>query len=437
EGQEVPLEFPDSVPMTTEKHIKAVVETAGHYGLNPWLLLHKLLPSALDWREEEYVVLSEKPHRFLDRKSLEILAWVGKRKKVKEENLRKRFGDGPVRHLMELGFLIKMREWKAPELSEKIYRLSLPIEEAIQRLRALKRGEDAIRLLYFLLERGYASEEDLKDKGFKTGQIRALIKKGLVVEVDEELPQISFKPTKLRQEIKTILKPLGRKTLLMGSWQGISERLFEELQAIAEKKSSVLLFCDHLEMLKCLYEELYPVLGDRLVLLSSLQKEREFVRNWFRVGEEDGLVVLGSRLALLSPIRNLKLLVLLGDRASKLQDGTNLRHLLFELARYYGAGFCIASPLPPVSLCLREGWEREVFTPTAEVLVVKRKPEEVLATDTVRLLKDCAGEESLILVNKVGYAYAYCRVCGYVLECPQCGSFLTLSKDGNVVFCNS
>ncbi len=437
EGQEMPLEFPDRVPITTEKHITALLDTASHYALNPWLLLYKLLPSALDWREEEYIVPSEKPQTFLDKKSLEILDWVRHRRKVKEESLKKRFGDGPVMYLLGLGFLQRRREWKIPELVDKLYRLCIPLEEALRRLERLKKKDEALRLVYFLFERRYASMEELREQGFKAQQIRELIKRGILQETEEVVPQVSIKPGLLRQEGRAVLRPLGSRSILMGSWQGVSHRLLEELQALVERRGSALLFCDNTELLKALYHELYPLLGDRLLVLSSFVKGKEFLKNWFRCVEEEGLVVLGSRLSLLAPIKNLRLIVLLGDRAPRLQDGTDLRHLLFELSRYHGANFCIASPLPPLSLCLKEGWEREVFKPTSEAIVVRRKPEEVLAPNTLRLLKACLGEENLILVNKVGYAYAYCKACGYVVECPRCGSFLTLAKDKSTIFCNS
>ncbi len=437
EGQEASLEFPDTRPFTTEKHIRALIDTANYYGLIPWYLLYKLLPSVFDWRLEEYISLSEKPITFLDKKSLEILSWVKARGKVREENLKKRFGNEPVKYLLELGFLTKKREWKSPKLVEKFYRLCVPLEEALQRLKRLKNKEEVSKLVYFLLEKRYASLEELKEQGFSSAQIKALLKKGIISEAEEVIPYTNPNFAKLRQEKKPLFRPLGSKSVLMGSWQEIKERLFEEFTAYIDRGESIFVFCDQSELLRNLYEEMYAVFGDRLVLLSSFQREKDFVKNWFRVYEEKGLVVLGSRIALLSPIKDLRLVVILGDRASRLQDGTDLRHFLFELSRYYGANFCVASPLPPLSLCLREGWQREVFIPSAEVVVIKRKPEEVLTDTTLKLLKENAKEENLILVNKVGYAYAYCKACGYIVECPRCGSFLTLSKDKSTVFCTS
>lgn len=437
EGLNTELVFPDRVPVTTEKHIRALIDTASYYGINPWLLLHRLLPSVLDWREEEYITVSEKPQQFLDRLSLQVLAWVKSRKKVKEENLKKRFGDAPVKRLMELGFLIKKKEWKMPSISEKLYRLALPAEEALQRLSRLKDKEEAIKLVYFLLERRYASEEELKQQGFSKARLNSLIKRGILVQVEKDLPQVNFKPPELKQKTEASLKPLGSKSVLMGYMERVYERLIEELDAYIEKKKSVLLFCDQLELLSHIYEKLYSVFGDRLVPLSSLQKSTDFIKGWFRVWEEEGLIVMGSRLSLLSPIKSLSLIVVFGDREPKLHDGTDLRHFLFELSRYYGANFCVASPLPPMSVCVKEGWEKQVFLPPAEVLVVKRKPEEVLTAQTVKLLKESLHEKNLLLVNKVGYAYAYCRNCGYILECPRCQTFLTISREKSLIFCNS
>ncbi len=437
DGQEVSLEFPDKAPITTEKHLKALLGTASFYALDPWLLLYRLLPSVFNWREEEYIVPSEKPQVFLDKKSLEILGWVRQKRKVKEESLKKRFGDGPVKYLLDLGFLLKKRQWKIPNIVDKVYRLSISLEEALQRVSWLKKKEEALRLIDFLFERRYATLEELKEVGFKLESVRNLIKRGIVVETEEVIPQINAKPTLLRQEDNAFLRPLGGKSLLMGSWQGVSTRIFREIQALVERGESALLFCDSKELLRAFYHQLYPFLREKLVLLSYTLKEKEFLKNWFRCGEEAGLVVLGSRISLLAPIKNLRLIVLLGDSPSKLPDGTDLRHFLFELSQYYGANFCVASPLPPLNLCLRDSWSKEVFIPSADVIVVSRKPEEVLASETLKILRECLDEENLILVNKVGYAYAYCRACGYLVECPRCASLLTMAKERSTLFCNS
>ncbi|MCS6998070.1 MAG: hypothetical protein NZL86_01580 [Aquificaceae bacterium] len=434
EGEDVSLEFPDEKPLTTDKHIRAILETAHHYAVLPWHLLFDLVPSLFNWREEEYITLGNKEWKFVDRISKEILQYVKKRREVKEENLKKRFGKDAVEKLLELGFLRRARGWKMPELKLTLYSLAIPLEEAILRLRGFKDIEEKLKLLYYLQERRVVSQEELEEAGFRKGDIKVLLRRGVIEEREGGIRGVRA-PQNLLQERRSYLKPLGKNSIIFGSWEEVFLRISLELDALVREGKSAFLFCDSLQLIEVLHERLYPLLGDRLLRLSSREKPRDFIQNWFSLESAKGVVVLGSRVALLAPFKSLDLVLSFGDEPQKIPGGVDLRYFLYRLSQYYGANFSVITANPPLSLCLKEDWQKEYYPPASEVLLFRRKGNEVISKELEGIINK--EEECLFLVNKTGYAYAFCTFCGWMAECPRCGSFLTLSMDRERVFCTN
>ncbi|MFN3598163.1 MAG: hypothetical protein ACK4VK_00285 [Aquificaceae bacterium] len=436
EGEEIELQFPDQKPITTEKHIASLLDTAKYYSLFTWRLLFDLLPSVFNWREEEFIILGEKKANFLDKLSLQVLEYVKKRRQIKEENLKEKFGKDLVEKLIQLGFLKSIREWVMPPLEIKVYYLTVSIEEALHRLKRFKKKEEKIRLLHYVFERRKATEEELKEAGFRSADLGALVEKGILEEREEIIEEVRYVP-RVRQEKKEYLKPLGKRSILFGHWEKTKDFLIEEVDKHISQNKSVFIFCNTINLSNTLYQDLYPIFGDRLVFITSSVKPKEFIRRWFYLASADGVVLLGSKVSLLAPIKDLSLLAYVEDGYSKDFEGFDIKYFLYSLCKYYGANFLFLSSLPPLSLCLKQDWQRIYQEPDSEVLILKRKAQEILSPQAKEIIRENLQEEWLFLVNKSGYAYAYCGYCGWILECPRCGSFLTLNKDKSLVFCSS
>ncbi len=436
EGEVLDVSFPDEKPFTTEKHILSVLEVANHYAQLPWLILFDLVPSVFDWREEEYICLGEKDWKYVDRLSLNVLEYVKVRRAVKEESLKEKFGKELVEKLLDLGFLKRVKEWKMPNLTTTYYSLLVPLEEAIQKLKRFKNKEGKQRLIYYLLENRVVSKEELRSAGFKSEDIRALVQKGIVGEREEIIQEIREVPT-LRQIKMEYLKPLGERSVIFGSWEGIIGHISSELERLVQERKNAFIFCPSLSLLSVLYQHLYPLLKDRLILLKSQDKPKDFIKKWFSVSSEEGIVLLGTKIALLAPLKTLSLLVYFDEGFTKAWwNGFDTRLFLYTLSRYYGANFLFVSTHIPLALCLRDDWEKHYHTPQADVFIFRRKAQEILSPQAKELIKN-SQEEWLFLVNKGGYAYAFCNYCGWIVECPKCKSFLTLSKSKDTVFCTS
>ncbi|MCX8060517.1 MAG: hypothetical protein N3C13_04895, partial [Aquificaceae bacterium] len=404
-----------------------------YYCLLPWRLLFDLLPTAFHWQEEDFITLGDKEWRFLDGKSLEVLQYVKKKKQTKEERLKQEFGKEAVERLLRLGFLRRVREWKMPDLSVSLYALAVPLQEAIDGLKHFRNKEEKLRLIHYLQEREVASEEELREAGFKTQDIKALLQKGLLTCMEEDIRKVSITYTAGRRE-RRYIRPLGKKSILFGNWQDTLLRMEEELESLVEAGKSALIYCENVSLVEQVEEYLRPALGDRLVRLCSSDRPRDLILRWFSLNSAQGVVVVGNRGALLAPLKEVELFLCLSGNSKHTPTGVDLREFLYQLSRYYGAGFSLVSTAPPLNLYLGRDWREEYSPPTAQVFVLRRKGEEVLSPELKALVPE--GEECLFLVNKTGYAYAYCKFCGWIVDCPVCGNLLTLSGEGHKVFCN-
>jgi primosomal protein N' (replication factor Y) len=437
-GEPMPeLLFPDRRPLTSEKHIRALIDVSRAYAMNPWSLLYELLPSAFCWKEEEFVKVSDKKPLSLDRRSLEIISYVSKKRR-KLENLEKRFGKGIVQKLIDMGFLVPFKEWAMPDVSLKAYRLAVKTQEALDRVKKSRRREELVRLIGYLSGVVYATEEELRAEGFSVRDVTNLTKRGLLAVMEEAPHWLSVNPNSLLKSERAVLyKTLGKNHLILGEWKGLLERLKHLLEHVLRLGKSALVFCEGVNLIKSLYSELKVFLGNNLLRVSSLESSKELIGRWFTAQEKNS-VVLGSRLSLLLPQRDLGLIVCFCESEPKLKGIVDIRNYLFTLAKYHGADFLLFDTLPPMELYVKgDLWDWELSPPTCEVEVLDRESSQVLSERTVELIKNHLKEENLFLVNKVGYGYAYCKRCGYIAQCPVCGSFLTLRVERSEVFCNS
>lgn len=430
-------DFPDDKPVVLQTHLETLKDLANIYGLNPWSMVFSFLPEELIWKEETYIVVAERSKDMLDSKSREVVEYVRKRRGVKEESLKDKFGWRLVELLVEKGFLKKERRWDAPKVSVKIFTLNMPFESAYEELKKLKKREGKLSILSFLKDRGFATEEEMKEMGFKAGDLNYLIKKSIVaVKEGVDIYTDSYAGVPLEYISP---KKIQKGTVLFGSYGLLLERLKSILYDTFKMGSSALVVCSSLSTLFSLERVLKSLFGDHLLVISSKESSKKVIKNWFKA-QEGGKIVLGSRLSLLTPIRDLGLIVLFDDAGTKLPNGVDVRNFLYVLSKYTGAKFLMAIPSLDVStyyLIRRKKMDYECSWKRLDVLVLERKEREVISGECIKILENFLDRRVLFLVNKKGYGYAYCIKCQSLCICPVCGSFLTIYKERERLLCTN
>ncbi|HEX8886319.1 MAG TPA: primosomal protein N', partial [Noviherbaspirillum sp.] len=196
--------------------------------------------------------------------------------------------------------------------------------------------------------------------------------------------------------------------------------------------------------------------GVMLATLHSSLSEGERMLHWLAAHEGRARIVLGTRLAILSSLPNLKLIVIdeEHDPSYKQQEGLrySARDLAVWRARQLGIPIVLGSATPSLEtwhhaqsgryrkLELRERAIRDAVLPTVRLIDMERdKPAEGLTSTLVSAVKRRLerGEQSLLFLNRRGYAPVLnCDACGWVSNCIRCTAFMVLHRPEHRLRCH-
>ncbi|PWF41218.1 primosomal protein N' [Massilia glaciei] len=196
--------------------------------------------------------------------------------------------------------------------------------------------------------------------------------------------------------------------------------------------------------------------GVMLATLHSSLSEGERMLHWLGAHEGRARIILGTRLAILASLPNLKLIVIdeEHDPSYKQQEGLrySARDLAVWRARQLGIPIVLGSATPSLEswhhagsgryrkLELRERAVRDAVLPRVKLLdMEKDRPKDGLTAALVAALRQRLerGEQSLLFLNRRGYAPVICcEACGWISNCTRCTSFMVLHKPEHRLRCH-
>ena len=119
----------------------------------------------------------------------------------------------------------------------------------------------------------------------------------------------------------------------------------------------------------------------------------------------------------------------------------DLRRLAYILSKKLSARFVMAGPAPSVSgfylVSSRGGKTTQLSAVEPHIKVIERSPSEILTQEMVELLTKGGTGRTLFLVSREGYSYLFCPRCQTICLCPECGSYMTYSKQRERFYCSS
>lgn len=427
------ISFPDKLPLVLPHSIELVKDLAHHYLEPLGRILWDFIPSIFDWYEEEVIYLAPRSFKGLDRESLEIVEYLKKKKKVKYELLKKRFSPNHLRLLLEHKILIRKKEWIIPKIEEEVFKLNLSLEEALNKVRSEEKKE----LILYLYENPFATKGELIRKGFKISHINDLVKRG-ILKKDKEYG-IHTKNFSISPERKILVRKKGNE-IISGSFEFVVERILKIVERnVAIGKNTLILVPNRDELID-LISRLSSKLGYRVIEISSRISPKKLYENWFKAYEK-GYVFLGSFKAILLPVTALESIIFFNELSNTRFPINNidLRRVAYILSKKTGAELIFATPyytLESFYLVGKKLFKKEEEKFRANVHVVERK-NEIITEETFNFLKSIEGDDVLFVVLKQGYSYLYCPRCESIVECPECGTFLTYSKEKELIFCSN
>jgi primosomal protein N' (replication factor Y) len=196
--------------------------------------------------------------------------------------------------------------------------------------------------------------------------------------------------------------------------------------------------------------------GVMLATLHSSLSEGERMLHWLAAHQGRARIVLGTRLAILSSLPHLKLIVIdeEHDPSYKQQEGLrySARDLAVWRARQLGIPIVLGSATPSLEtwhhaqtgryrkLELRERAVRDAVLPRVHLIDMERdRPKEGLTASLIGALRHRLerGEQSLLFLNRRGYAPVLCcESCGWISNCTRCTANMVLHRPEHRLRCH-
>lgn len=196
--------------------------------------------------------------------------------------------------------------------------------------------------------------------------------------------------------------------------------------------------------------------GKDLAVWHSALSERERRSQWADILAGKRKVVLGARSAVLSPVRNLRLIIVDEEQDSSYKQEDRLRYNARDVAvmrgKIVGVPVVLGSATPSLQTVYhcRLGHYGTVSLPTRvlnrphpvfEIADMRREGSRS-GIFSVKLREAIAetlqkGRQVLLFLNRRGYAkYFLCNTCGHALQCISCSLTLTYHKNENCLRCH-
>lgn len=220
-------------------------------------------------------------------------------------------------------------------------------------------------------------------------------------------------------------------------------------EALAAGKS-VLILVPEIALLPLIVHRAERILRCKISVLHSELGDRERLEEWQKAKRGEVRVVIGTRSAIFAPLTNVGLIVMDEEHDGSYKQGEYPRYHARETAimraKFEGCPIVLGSATPAIESFYNSGngkyeylaLERRVAErelPETRLIDMKQEYRETGNPVFSRLLLELvekkleAGEQSLILQNRRGYAaWLMCRDCGHVLDCPNCSVTLTYHK---------
>jgi primosomal protein N' (replication factor Y) len=194
--------------------------------------------------------------------------------------------------------------------------------------------------------------------------------------------------------------------------------------------------------------------GDRVVSLHSNLSEGDRLERWTRASRGDAAVVLGTRLAVFTPMPHLALVVVdeEHDLSYKQQEGLryHARDLAVTRASQRAVTIVLGSATPSLETWRHAGEQRY------HLHLLRQRPNAVqpdlrlvdtreglgadgLSVSLVAAIEQTLGrgEQALLFLNRRGFAPTlFCHACGWVAPCPRCSARLTVHLSAGRLRCH-
>jgi len=280
-------------------------------------------------------------------------------------------------------------------------------------------------------------------------------------------PRKSFKPRKNQTEKLVVLTDAQSEALdeinstqkpvllegAMGS--GKTEIYFHLIESMLSQNKSVILMMPEIFLTKQMIERAQKHFGDKLIITHSSMTPARRRSVWVECNlrsKSEGLVVLGPRSAMFSPLHNLGAIIIDEFHEQSYKQDSSPRYqteiVAGMLAGLTNSKLILGSATPSITArFLTEANkltrvhlpERAMGSQHPDIRIVEIKNREIISPELYTNLEESLlnNKMSLLYINRRGTAPVFkCVDCGQDFECPRCGVNLHFHADKMKLVCH-
>ncbi len=271
--------------------------------------------------------------------------------------------------------------------------------------------------------------------------------------------------TQQAQALQQIERQSGPFLLFGSTGSGKTEVYLRAVQEAlqADPQAQALIMVPEINLTPQLEARVRGRFGDQAVVsMHSALTPAQRLKSWLAAHSGSARIVLGTRMAVLASIPQLRLIVVDEEHDASYKQQEGARYSARDLALYRGQQ-CGAKVLLGSATPSLESWYQSrpataddsggrylrLYMPArigaAALPVVRRvdmnhQPRRtVLSGPLVQAIQDrvAKGEQSMLLLNRRGYApVLYCADCGWKSECRHCSAFRVFHKGDRTLRCH-
>lgn len=274
-----------------------------------------------------------------------------------------------------------------------------------------------------------------------------------------ELPGLlTGEQNRILEQLKTYQQDPNNKPVLL--WGGLaSERIriyLELVEPLLKSQRQVLIIVPQIEMIELLKHHFSSRYPGRIVCLHSGLSTGEKYQAWEEIKAGSASIILGTRMAVFYSFQRLGLIIMENEQdiayKSDQKPMYHTRDVVAKKAELEKISLIYATAAPSAE-CYYKAINDDynllkfgnLFDPEAVKFQLQELPKRINKDTLVyfsqsfiqaiesRLKKQ---ERAVFFVNMRGYStYVYCRMCKFVMKCPDCDVALTLSSEKNKLYC--
>ena len=230
------------------------------------------------------------------------------------------------------------------------------------------------------------------------------------------------------------------------------------IQTVLSKGNEVIVLVPEISLIPQMVDALKGYFGDKVAVLHSGLTLSNRLDEWKRINDGRARIVLGTRSAIFSPLKNIGLIIMDEEQEMSYKSENSPRYHARDIAALrcvtHNALFLMASATPSIetyyrlkkrNLPILKLNERYNGSTKVDISIVDMRKEKEAGNETLfsrELIKAIAeniskNQQTIIFINRRGYnTIIKCCICGTVEICDNCSIAMTYHKTNKRLICH-